>query len=137
METFLERFKAAHNKAKCNMPTKDLAIHYLSAIGDTAFTQIILDISDGIRDQWWVNGLDTHHKATSHLDALKNPRINPNDIGNYTRTPNGGNGRNGNGGAGNAGTQGTAGNGNPNGKNNSESNQNSTDNGPPTLGFKA
>ena len=83
METFFDRFKAAQEKAKCqNMDQKELATHYLSALGDNTFTQIILDINDGIQDKWWKHGLEkTHKKAVEHLESLKNPQIhNPNDI---------------------------------------------------------
>ena len=57
LEAFLEQFKATQDKAKCqNKLDKDLAVHYLSVLGDNAFTQIIIDISDGIRDNWWTLG---------------------------------------------------------------------------------
>ena len=88
MKTFFERFKAAQIKGKCqNMDQQELATHYLSALGDNTFTQIILDINDGIRDQWWTTGLETtHKKASQHLESLKKPRIhNPNDIRYYGR----------------------------------------------------
>ena len=45
MEAFFEQFKSAQDKAKCqNMDQQELATHYLSALGDNTFTQIILDI---------------------------------------------------------------------------------------------
>ena len=68
MEAFLERFKTAWDKANCNMPYEDLVIHYLSTLGDNVFTQILLDISDGMRDNWWKHGLETtHHNTVEHL----------------------------------------------------------------------
>ena len=69
MEAFFECFKAAQDKAKCQqMDQQELATHYLSALGDNTFTQIILDINDGIRDKWWKHGLEkTHKKAVEHL----------------------------------------------------------------------
>ena len=126
METFFDRFKAAQEKAKCqNMDQQEVATHYLSALGDNTFTQIILDINDGIRDNWWKHGLEkTHKKAVEHLESLRNPRIhNPNNIRHYGR----GN------------TTGT-GNQNQNGNNRNQDNGNAPDRDsgdPPPMGYKA
>ena len=125
METFFDRFKAAQEKAKCqNMDQQELATHYLSALGDNTFTQIILDINDGIRDKWWKHGLEkTHKKASEHLESLKNPRIhNPNDIRNYGR-----------------GNRPGSGNTNPNGNDRRQGNRDIPDreSGDNPLGYKA
>lgn len=133
METFFEQFKAVQDKAKCqDMEQQELAMHYLSALGDNTFTQIILDINDGIRDQWWKDGLEkTHKKAVEHLESLKSPRIhNPNDIWSYGAPSNQHGWGNGPG----------NGNGNPNSNDRrpgTSGNPDRDSGDPPPLGFKA
>ena len=77
MEQFFERFKDSMKKVHSNMDNKILATHYLSSPHDNWFSQIIVDIANHEKTQWYDQGIKmTHHKAIGHLIISRVPRVN-------------------------------------------------------------
>ena len=73
MDAYFTRYKETVVKAKSTMKGQQLAVHFLNSLENPLFNQIVYDVSDNIRTDWWENGIEnTFHKAKKHINRTSN-----------------------------------------------------------------